>query len=84
MEHEETRWFFDRFLQYGRGMLREPTHMPCPQSFVAACGPLMGVHIEENRKLLWDIFNHAAIGRCQAQNDDHDAREAKRKSKSGK
>lgn len=79
-EHEDTEWFFDLFVTYGLGMLRDPTGRPCPQAFLSGCSPgLMNVCIEENQRLLFRIFSSAAAGLSQAKSDDLDKRPKRRK-----
>lgn len=66
-EHEDTEWFFEKFVIFGLGMLRDPTGRPTPEAFLAACDRrFLNISIPENALLMLDVFNYAATGRSQA------------------
>ena len=66
-QHEDTEWFFEQFVRFGLGMLRDPSGRPTPDAFLAGCSPLlMNIAIPGNALLMLDVFNAAATGRAQA------------------
>ena len=78
-EHPLAEYYVRVFYRYGIGLLGE-RGLPDGGRFRDAL-PLIGVHLEPNATLLYEIFMAAASGLNEADKEARDEREAERKRK---
>ena len=76
-EHPDTEFFIKQFYRYGVGTLGD-RGLPDAGRFHAAL-PFIGVVLEANARLLYDIFMAAASGMNEAAKEEREEREAKRR-----